>query len=413
MRLHIDGIWIRNYRVHKLIGFGACFPRITFIDEGDDYAPFELGSLTAFAGKNGTGKNSVFDAIQFLSDVLHYNVERACLKRGGFHAIHTLGAPGPTTIGLDCHIQGTSDAYTYAISIQNAKNGQPFIETEILASKGEPPVPILLLQNHPKVIRHIAASQQLERTDLNAIEFCDYRNLGLGAILAHPTFPIIAAIRQMLECLYICDFSLDIGRGCSPAVSIKPPNPRGTTLATLLKYYAERYTDRFLDLINRAGQSVTGVQQVHVTSFRDNIPQICFMLRDMEGTIPLGQMSAAALRMFTYGLLAIDPFPPPLMIFVHPENTLDQTNCLHFSHVLESLITTASRGAAIPQMFLSTNNSTLLGGLKPEHIWITSLDNKHYAMTERACDTYDFREALNAGLEITTSWFHDCFAETL
>ncbi|MGL4941986.1 MAG: AAA family ATPase [Thermoguttaceae bacterium] len=412
MRLHIDGIWIRNFRVHKMTGLGSSFHRVALVDDGADYVPFEFGPLTAFAGKNGTGKNSIFDAILFLTDILHYNVERACLKRGGFDAIHTIGAIGPTTIGLECHVEGELTPYTYAVSVQRAKTGQPFIEAEILALHGESTEPILLLQNHPRTVRYIASPTDIERQDVNAIEFCDYLHLGLGAVLYHPTYPILAAIRQTLESWYLSDFSLDIARGCSPAVSVKPPNPRGATLASLLKYQAENFTEQFLELINRAGRFVAGVKRVGIVSFREGIPQLSFELQGVPGPVPLGQMSGSALRLFTYGLLATDPSPPPLLVFVHPENGLDQANCLRFTSILESLVGNAPQ-ATMPQMFISTNHPSILGGLQPENVWINSTDAQGHTVAQRACDDLELRQNIAAGMELTPQWFNQAFGDTI
>ena len=87
----LKGFWVRNFKSLRQVGIGTCFTRFVFINEDLDIQPYNLGPVTLFTGASGTGKSSVIDAFEFVSDCYRYGVEFACHKSGGFDAVYSQG----------------------------------------------------------------------------------------------------------------------------------------------------------------------------------------------------------------------------------------------------------------------------------------------------------------------------------
>lgn len=210
----LEGFWIRNYKSMRQVGIGTCFPQFVFVDDETRFFPYQLGRTTLFAGASGTGKSTILDAFAFVSDCYLYGLDYACIKRGGYDAIHAQGAKGAISFGFQLREPGETQAATYAVSIGCTGNKIPFIESELLAYRqGKESVPVFFLQNGQKSIRYLAPDERIGTEELTRIEFTDLKHLGLAALEDHPRFPILRSVRRLFEHWVLSDFTPDPARG--------------------------------------------------------------------------------------------------------------------------------------------------------------------------------------------------------
>lgn len=120
----IEGIKITNYRVLKDITLGKIWST-------QNETP--LTPLIAVIGKNGVGKNCLFDVFGFLSDCLKMGVEEACdaRGRGGFSRLRSQKHKGPIRFQIYYREDTRSrPIITYELAIDEDDTGRPYVSSE-------------------------------------------------------------------------------------------------------------------------------------------------------------------------------------------------------------------------------------------------------------------------------------------
>ena len=387
----LKGFWIRNFRSLQQIGIGSCFPKFVFIDDETDLFLYDLSPVTLFAGAAGSGKSSIIDSFNFVSDCFRYGVEAACLKRGGFDAIYSQGGKGALTFGFEYQQKGEADTATYAISIFRTKNKVPYIESELLAyQRGEESLPVIFLQNGAeKSIRYLAPDERLSNAELTKIEFTDHNRLGLAALESHPKFPVLASFRSLLANWTLCCFTPDPARGLDKSLPRRHDSPHGVSLSGLIRYIAKRYKNNLRALFTRVAAALPNVDQILLDDTNPEKPQLTFQLKDRDVPIPITHLSSATIRLFTYTLLMEEEEPAMLTIMEEPENGLDREHRGILVEGLNRFRDTARPG--FPQILLSSHHPAVVNGLHPAQVWILEKDRQGFTAVERASDSVVFQ----------------------
>lgn len=413
----IEGFWVRNFGILGQVGVGTSYLQFAYVNEETSFVPFALGPLTLFAGANGTGKSTLLDAFMFVSDTLRYGVEKAFLKRGGFEAVYTHGGEGPISIGINYRHRDEPTPCTYALSIGRDKGGKPYIESELFAYReAKPPFPVFYLQNGAKSIRYLMPDEALDTADLNKIEFTDFRHLGLGGIEGHPACPAVAGLKSLLQNWYLSDVSPDMARGLSLAATARFVNPRGSTLADLVRFHLARDGEAFR---NRLGDisAVLDRKAILETGTEGTGPLLSFVDPDRpECKMPATQMSDGFLRLLITLLLLEDPDPAPLIGIEEPENGLDRAACWRLIDILHRFAKPDSAQTVEtvkPQLFLTTHHPGLADALRPEQVWLLERDANGRAIAYRAGDDLAVQELHGGENELPETWFSDLFEAKL
>ncbi len=404
----LEGFWVRNFKSIKQIGIGTCFPQFAYIDDETELFPFELDSVTLFAGAAGTGKSTAIDALTFISDALQRGVDFACAKRGGFDAFYSQSGRGPVSFGFLFRQPGEPNPVTYALSLRNAKNNVPYVESELLAyRRGKDSVPIIFLQNGAKSIRYLAPDARITSQELTQLEFTDFRTLGLAALESHPKFPVLQTVRHFFENWALCNFSGDPARGLDRSLPRRHDSPHGVTLFAVVRYAIETYGDDFPQLLQRIASRLPGVQRIETELANPEKPCLLFQCEGREKLIPMTHLSDATIRLFTYTLLLEEDHPAPLTAFEELENGLDS---LH-TRKLAELINQAANQARPNQIFVTSLRSDMADVLPPAQVWIFDRDLNGDTIVERACDTLEMQQLATSTDEVAPYWFSDIFAQ--
>ena len=408
----IEGLWVRNYGVLKQVGIGSCFLQFAYVNDDSEFLPFPLGPTTIIAGANGTGKSTFFDIFTFLADTFRYGVDKAMLKRGGYEAVYTQGGEGPISIGINYRQDDEELPVTYALSIERDINGKAFIETEMLAYReGTTPFPVLYLQNGAQSIRYITPDERIDGADLNRIEFTDYRHLGLSQLAEHPAYPAFKSVRQLIEDVYLSNFSTDIGRGLSLAATAKFVNPRGSSLAALVQFMAERYADTFSQMLDRLVPLFPQITGITIQNGLDGKPLLFFQQGGVW--LPATRMSDGFLRLFTYLLILEDPLPAPLLCIEEPENGLDRVACWRLVDELIKYANPSTRPGMTSQLFISTHHPGIVDAVKPESVWVFEPNRSGFTTANRACDDLVIQNVWEQQRELPNDWFSQFFESKL
>ena len=416
----LEGFWIRNYKSLRQVGIGIGFPQLNYVDDETAFLPYELDNVTLFAGASGTGKSSVVDAFMFVSDCYKKGVDFACLKRGGYEALYSQGGKGAMSFGFHYRQQGEVDTVTYALSIARAKNNAPYIESELLAyRRGRESVPVFFLQNGVKSIRYLAPHEKIGNAELTAIEFTDYKHLGLEALESHPRFPVLASLRNLFETWVLGHFTMDPARGLDASSPRKHESPRGVSLSGVVRYMLQHYGDGCEELLKRVAGRIPNVDSILLDKTNPEKPLLSFKMSDMERPVPITLLSDAAVRLFAYALLLEEDAPAPLIMLEEPENGLDH---LHGWKLSELLVQKGNdprpQADFATQLFVTSHDSGVADMLHPAQVWLFQKNIDGFTVVERASDTIAFEsstveESAGPDAPVEPHWFSNRFEEKL
>lgn len=98
----------------------------------------DIPNFSVFAGTNGSGKSNIFEALEFIRDVIRSGVQHASKKHNGFENIHSHKLKGENAKKFKAVLQFkiNDNYYTYDMEIRNW-NKNPLLLEKILMNDNE------------------------------------------------------------------------------------------------------------------------------------------------------------------------------------------------------------------------------------------------------------------------------------
>jgi len=422
----IEGFRVKNFRALKDITLG----RVWNQQHSEPLTP-----MTAVIGKNGVGKNTLFDAFGFLADALKLGVEEACDSRGrgGFERIRAQGQQG--SIGFEVYYRedGNARPITYEVSIDVDNSGRPYVLRERLRQrrKGQKygrPFSFLVLDCGQGVAwrgdqagRQIDDDQgdfdlsalmesiksgraQEESSETEVVELEDTRKLGIATLGSLKQHPRISAFRQFIEGWYLSYFTPDAARSLPLAGPQKHLNIHGDNLGNVVQFMEREHPKRFQAILNKIAQKIPGINKIDTEKTIDGRLLLRFNEKGFQDPFYAQQMSDGTLKVFAYLLLLEDPTPPPFLCIEEPENGL-------YHKLLETLANefrehaTGRKGGS--QVFITTHQPYFVDALTPEEVWILEKGHDGYSTIRRASDDAIVKNLVAEGLPLGGLWYSD------
>ncbi len=402
----IEGFWIKNFGPLRNVALGTSYLQ-TMVVEEDEYGPtdFSLGPISLIIGKSDVGKTSVMDAFHFLADALAVGLEDACIKRGGYDAILSQGATGPICIGVNYRIEGQPLPLTYAINIGVTKQNTPRVISEALVYRStEPGIttnPILLLQNEPRVVKHVVAREGADSLMIGKARQTDYRHLALPVLGRMPEqYPDVYELREHLENWYLSCYTPHDALGLSPVLPQRHIYRRGDSLVNSVREMDSKLKDRFPQFLDQIAQKLPGIETI--THERTESGRLLLYFKADNCPVPFSaqRISDGLLRLFAHLMILEDPQPFPFIGVEEPENGLDQSFLNLF---IESLVEHVLKEQRT-QFLITTHSPTLIDRVRPEFVWILEkIDGD--TRVRRANDDPVIRNAICNDQSIAEDWF--------
>ena len=380
----VEGIRIRNYRALHEITMGR-------IDDGDAEP---LTDLVAVIGKNGVGKNSLFDAFSFLSDCLRSGAEEACESqlRGGFSRIVSGGARAPVEFDLRCKLDET-DTVAYSLAVASDGDGRPYVLRETL--RGDD-VLLLDLENGQGVVRTESGE--------NKVELSDPRRTGVSVLGSLGGHERISKFKKFMSLWHFSYFTPEAARTLPVSGPQRRLAPGGGNLSNVVEYMERNHPDRFERILERIASGIPGIRRIRTERSADGRLLLSFDERGFVDPFYASQMSDGTLRLFAYLLLLEDPDPPTFLAIRTPENGL-------YHKLLEALAREFRNHASErkTQIFVTTHQPYFVDELDPDETWILEKESDGFSRIRRATEHPHVRSLVEEGLTLGSLWFGDHF----
>lgn len=403
----LEGFWIRNFRMLRQVAFGSAYIQNAAIVM-DDFSPdyYNLGPTNVFIGRNRTGISTIFDALDFLIDVMRFGLDEAYYSRGGFELLQSWGDNDePITFGFNFKVPGVAFPVAYVVNFA-PKATRPYIATELLALRTPPDEPfrqpLIYVDNGPKQVKYVDMSSQA-KTTLPWLSQIDSRTLVLPQFADMRSFPIPTNLNNFFAKAQLGNIANDFGKHSGTStMSDRYHIPRRESLQQLFKAYEKEYKDNYRNILNRAAAAVPGLDRIDFLKDRFGRYTLELTETDSKNTIPAHLSSNSIMQMLSLILLLEDPEPPSLLCIEDLESGLS-TETLRY--LLQCMKEYHRRGG--PQIFIGTHSPVVADIMQPEEVWIMDRDNQGDAVTRKASDDPVIYQNEEQGITVSGNWYTD------
>jgi len=353
--------------------------------------------LTVLLGPNGSGRSTVFDVFNFLSECFQFGLRHAWDRRGRAKELRTRGQNGPIVVELKYRERPTQPLITYHLAIDEKARGPVVVEEWLQwrrSAKGRPFRFLEYKEGQGKAVSGEVPDEQDERIqiplrspDLIAVNT-------LGQFAEHPR---VAALREFITDWYVSYLSVDDTRGQPEVGPQHRLTKTGDNLANVVQYLAEQHPDRLEAVFRALRQRVPRLDRVVADPMPDG--RLLLQVKDapFEQPILARFASDGTLKMLAYLVVLFDPEPPRFIGIEEPENYLHP-------RLLPELAEECRQATARSQLLVTTHSPFFVNAVRPEELRILYRDELGYTQAVRASEVKGVPEFVGAGALMGDLW---------
>lgn len=358
--------------------------------------------LTVLLGANGSGKSTVFDVFNFLSECFQYGLRHAWDRRGRAKELRTRGQLGSIVIELKYRETPDLPLITYHLAIDEESKG-PFVAEEWLQWKrGSHGRPFRFLDYHRGEGRAASGEMPDEQdrrveTPLRSADVLAVSTLGQFA--GHPR---VAALREFITDWYVSYLSTDDARNQPEAGPEERLSKTGDNLPNVVQFLKERYPDRLENIFNTLRGRVPRLEKVMADVMPDG--RLLLQIKDAPFEQPILSRFASdgTLKMLAYLVVLNDPNPPQFVGIEEPENFLHP-------RLLPELAEECRGATERSQILATTHSPFFLNSLRADEVRVLYRNEEGYTESVRSSDVRGVREFLEEGALLGDLWLEGHF----
>ncbi|MBI5909360.1 MAG: ATP-binding protein [Betaproteobacteria bacterium] len=348
--------------------------------------PLSLSPFTVIIGRNGSGKSTVLEALQWLDLAMRQDAVRACERYSGIHDLLNIRSRGENTRYFKLVLNwktGSRNSHKgskarYELRVNESLDGRPLIHSESLIVKGSDQIEVPIIETEKEGDRSSPGRRLLLPRDEDRKRIFDEPDrLALSRLaggagdnsLPHAT---LEAIRSFWERAVFLRLSPQrLAQGSLPKRRSFDPllDEEGQTLPALLNELTPKQQEALVEAMNIALPDVRKVVVSETNSSREQ--NVYWGIREKMPTgyagkgsyeIPASMLSEGTRRLTAILALLIRRPPPSLLCIEEIENGLDPWTVLD---VLDRLQAAPRRAT---QAILTSHSPWLLDNVELDAI---------------------------------------------
>lgn len=361
-----------------------------------------LTPMTVLLGTNGSGKSTIFDVFNFLSECFQFGLRHAWDRRGRGKELKTRGSTGPIVFELKYREKPNTPIITYHLAIDEGSKGPEVVEEWLQWRRGTQGKPFRFLEFHKGVGRAVsgelpdAEDQRKDRTlrsaDLIAVNT-------LGQLAEHPR---VATLREFITDWYVSHLSIDSTRNQPEAGPQERLSKGGENLPNVIQYLKERYPERLEQIFSLLRQRIPRLERAVTEPMPDG--RLLLQIKDapFEQPVLSNFASDGTMKMLAYLTLLYDPKPPRFICFEEPENFLHP-------RLLPELAEECRAASEYSQFLITSHSPLLLNAMRAEEVRVLYRDKQGFTQAVRASDIQGIPAFIQAGVSLGYLWMEGHF----
>jgi len=357
----------------------------------------DIKPLTVLLGANGSGKSTVFDVFNFLSECFQFGLRHAWDRRGRARELRTRGQSGPIVIELKYRETADLPTITYHLAIDEGSRG-PVVAEEWLqwrrGSRGRPFKFLDYREGKGSATSGDMPDEQDRRIEspLRAADVLAVNTLGQFA--AHPR---VAALREFITDWYVSYLSTDDTRSQPEAGPEERLSKTGDNLANVVQFLKERHPERLEEIFATLRRRVPRLDRVVADVMPDG--RLLLQIKDAPFEQPVLSRFASdgTLKMLAYLVVLYDPNPPQFIGIEEPENFLHP-------RLLPELAEECRAATGRSQLLVTTHSPFFLNAMGADEVRVLYRNEQGFTEAIRAADIRGVREFLDAGALLGHLW---------
>ncbi len=339
----------------------------------------ELGSLVGLIGKNSSGKSTIFEGLAFLRDILLFSLAEAASReeRGGFARLRSHEAEAGEEMVLSVILDDKQNYFLYSLVLNADRYERPYIQEETLrlyAKEGGTKKDLISLKE--RQLSFLSPEGEERKIHLE-----DGKKTALSFLGRVKEFPLLRYVYHSLTRVFV--YRLLPERESRPyreAGGHKHLKEGLHNLENVLAYLEGQDASAYYDWLNRA---------------LDKIPQFSFRGERFS----LEKMSPGERKLFEMLVLLANNYS--LLCFDEPDVSL-------YYKLIEALLKEVrdyTLRVDNAQIFITTHNTNMLQGLRPEEVWVLERSGLNNATARPADRDPLVRAMYEEGIDMGTLWY--------
>lgn len=365
----------------------------------------ELTPLTALLGSNGSGKSTIFDVFNFLSECFQFGLRHAWDRRGRGKELRTRGQKGPVVVELKYRERPGEPVMTYHLAIDESPTG-PFVAEEWLTlrrvAKNKAGAPFKFL-NYKKGIGEAVSGERPDESDERVKKPLRSADLiavnTLGQFTEHPR---VAALREFITDWYVSYLSVDDARGQPEAGPQERLSKSGDNLPNVIQYLKESHPRTLEQIFAALRSRVPRLDSVLAEPMPDG--RLLLQIKDAPFDRPVLSRFASdgTLKLLAYLTVLLDPSPPQFIGVEEPENFLHP-------RLLPELAEECRAASERSQLLVTTHSPFFINSLRANELRVLYRDEQGFTQVQRADQIKGVNEHIEAGASLGQLWLEGYF----
>jgi len=362
----------------------------------------DISPLTVLLGPNASGKSTLFDVFNFLSECFRFGLRHAWDRRGRAKELRTRGQQEAIVIELKYREQPGQPLITYHLAVDEVDKGPVVVHEWLQWRRGSRGRPFRFLE-YRQGRGHATSGEmpdeqdrriekQLKSPDLIAVS-------ALGQFEEHPR---VAALREFITDWYVSYLSIEDTRSQPEAGPQERLSKTGDNLPNVIQYLNEQHPERLQRIFDTLRKRVPRIENVLAEPMPDG--RLLLQIKDAPFQEPILSRFASdgTLKMLAYLVVLYDPAPPQFIGIEEPENFLHP-------RLLPELAEECRRATARSQLLVTTHSPSFLNATLPNEVRVLYRDEDGHAQVVRASDIKGIPEFVQEGASMGHLWLEGRF----
>ncbi|MBF2760013.1 MAG: AAA family ATPase [Ectothiorhodospiraceae bacterium AqS1] len=366
----------------------------------------KLTSLTVLIGPTGSGKTTILDALDFLSECFSLDLHRAWNSRGQARAIKTCGQSEAIQFEIEYRERPGTPPITYHLEIDEEKR-RPIVTREWMRWKRNPSGRSFRFLDFENGEGYITGGEMPDETDKRIpVRFRHPDTIAVNTLGTLSDHPRVAALRDFIKDWHLSNLSTEKIRSQPEAGPQKRLSKDGSNLADVIQSIKERHPKRLESISSTMRRLIPRFDSTSI-GMMDNAP-VSLQTKDIpfERPISIKHTSDGTLKILAYLTLLHDPTPPGFIGIREPENSI-------YPLMMQRLGEEFRGATGNSQLLITTHSPFLLDAMNPEEVRFVQRDRRGFTDIETVADIPNIMHFFEDGASLGNLWTEGYFSSSL